>query len=41
MVQRVGIGNDGIEIIVAPGELENYQDRVFTGAGHAFNSLLN
>jgi hypothetical protein len=34
VIEGVAIGNDRIEIIVAPGELEDYQDRVFTGIGH-------
>ena len=33
-VQRVAVGDDGIQVVVAPGELEHYQNRVFLGAGH-------
>src|SRR5215510_2857224 len=33
-VEGVGIGDNRIEVIIASSELENHQDRIFTGASH-------
>ena len=39
VVERVVVGNDGVEIVVAAGELQDYDDWVFLRRGHALNSL--
>ena len=40
VVERVVVGDDGVEIVVAAGELQDYDDWVFLRRGHALNSLL-
>ena len=36
-IQGVGVGDDGVQVVVAAGKLQHHQDRVFLVAGHSLS----
>ena len=34
LVERVSVGDNRVQVVIAAGQLENHQDRIFLSAGH-------